>query len=68
MNTADPKDSLVRITGMTQKQLADQLGLAERGVRYLTDKLQKLEVLQRQGGKKDGQWVVVQAPHNGAMP
>lgn len=51
---------------MTQKQLADQLGLTERGVRYLTDKLQQMGVLQRQGGKKTGQWVVVQAPNSGA--
>ncbi len=50
----------------TQKQLADQLGLTERGVRYLTDKLQQMGVLQRQGGKKTGQWVVVQAPNSGA--
>lgn len=53
---------------MTQKQLADKLGLTERGVRYLTDKLQQLGVLQRQGGKKAGQWVVVQAPSDGAAP
>ena len=43
---------------LSQKQLADLLGLSERGVRYLTDKLQKQGVLQRQGGKKMGQWIV----------
>lgn len=56
------EDALLRLLAtnprMTQKQLADQLGLTERGVRYLTDKLQQLGVLQRQGGKKAGQWVV----------
>jgi transcriptional antiterminator len=26
---------------ITQKELAEQLGLTERGIRYLTDKLQK---------------------------
>ncbi len=66
------EDALLRLLAsnprMTQKQLADQLGLTERGVRYLTDKLQQLGVLQRQGGKKAGQWVVVQAPNNGAAP
>ena len=51
---------------MTQKQLADQMGLTERGVRYLTDKLQKMGLLQRQGGKKSGQWVVAQAPKSEA--
>ncbi|MBP6651334.1 MAG: putative DNA binding domain-containing protein [Xylophilus sp.] len=51
---------------MTQKQLADQMGLTERGVRYLTDKLQKMGLLQRQGGKKAGQWVVAQAPKSEA--
>lgn len=58
------EDALLRLLAntpqMTQKQLADQLGLTERGVRYLTDKLQAVGVLQRQGGKKAGQWVVVQ--------
>lgn len=44
---------------LSQKQLADLLGLSERGVRYLTDKLQKQGVLQRQGGKKTGQWVIL---------
>ena len=44
---------------LSQKQLADLLGLSERGVRYLTDKLQKQGALQRQGGKKTGQWVVL---------
>ena len=51
---------------MTQKQLADQMELTERGVRYLTDKLQKMGLLQRQGGKKAGQWVVAQAPKSEA--
>ena len=51
---------------MTQKQLADHMGLTERGVRYLTDKLQKMGLLQRQGGKKAGQWVVAQAPKSEA--
>jgi predicted HTH transcriptional regulator len=66
------EDTLLRLLAstpqMTQKQLADQLGLSERGVRYLTDKLQQLGVLQRQGGKKAGQWVVVQAPNDRAAP
>jgi ATP-dependent DNA helicase RecG len=44
---------------VTQKQLAEYLGLTERGVRYLTDKLQKQRVLQRQGGKKSGVWAIV---------
>jgi len=66
------EDALLRLLAtnprMTQKQLADQLDLTERGVRYLTDKLQQLGVLQRQGGKKAGQWVVVQAPKDGIAP
>ena len=44
---------------ITQKDLAAQLALTERGVRYLTDKLQKQGVLQRVGGKKAGHWEVV---------
>ncbi len=44
---------------ITQKELAEQLGLTERGVRYLTDKLQKQSVLVRQGGKKQGTWVLL---------
>ena len=39
---------------LSQKQLAELLGLSEPGVRYITDKLQKQGVLQRQGGKKWG--------------
>lgn len=44
---------------ITQKELAEQLGLTERGIRYLTDKLQKQGVLVRQGGKKQGTWVLL---------
>ena len=50
---------LVSSPRTTQKQLSTQLGLSVIGVRYLTDKLQKQGVLQRQGGKKTGQWVVL---------
>ena len=45
---------------ITQKELAVQLGLTERGIRYLTDKLQKQGVLARQGGKKQGTWVLLE--------
>ena len=44
---------------ITQKELAEQLGLTERGIRYLTDKLKKQGVLVRQGGKKQGTWVLL---------
>ena len=50
---------------ITQKEMADQLGLTERGVRYLTDKLQKQGVLQRIGGKKSGSWKVIDSAETG---
>ena len=64
------EDALLRLLAsnprMTQQQWADQLGLTERGVRYLTNKLQKMGRLQRQGGKRAGHWVLVHAPNDGA--
>ena len=50
---------------ITQKELAEQLGLTERGIRYLTDKLQKQGVLARQGGKKQGTWVLLVEARDG---
>jgi ATP-dependent DNA helicase RecG len=44
---------------ITQNEMANLLGLTERGVRYLTDKLQKQGVLLRIGGKKAGIWKVI---------
>lgn len=46
-------------SGITQKDMAAQLGLTVRGVRYLTDKLQAQGVLQRVGGPKVGRWAVL---------
>ncbi|ACF44329.1 MAG: hypothetical protein J0648_06455 [Pelodictyon phaeoclathratiforme] len=51
---------------ITQKGMADQLGLTERGIRYLTDKLQKQGVLQKIGGKKSGKWVVIDSTKSGS--
>lgn len=52
---------------LTQKQLGARLGLTERGTRYLTDKLQREGVLQRQGGKKTGAWrVLISSTKKGA--
>jgi ATP-dependent DNA helicase RecG len=50
---------LMKEPQLTQKQLGARLGLTERGTRYLTDKLQREGVLQRQGGKKTGAWRVL---------
>lgn len=52
--------ALIRLNArITQKDIAAQLDLTERGVRYLTDKLQGQGVLQRVGGRKAGRWVLV---------
>ena len=48
-------------TNITQKNLAIQLDLTERGVRYLTDKLQKQGILRRIGGNKAGRWEILDA-------
>ncbi|MEI6209790.1 MAG: ATP-binding protein [Desulfuromonadales bacterium] len=50
---------------ITQKNMAIKLDISERGVRYLTDKLQKQQILQRVGGKKAGRWVLTDSANAG---
>ncbi|MBN1696968.1 MAG: winged helix-turn-helix transcriptional regulator [Spirochaetales bacterium] len=44
---------------ITRKEMADKLGLSEDGIRYHTDKLKKIGLLKRVGGKKAGYREVV---------
>ena len=58
--------ALIRLNDrITQKDMAASLELTERGVRYLTDKLQGQGVLQRVGGRKTGRWVLVDLAESG---
>jgi ATP-dependent DNA helicase RecG len=43
---------------ITQRELAEKLGLSEVGIRYHIDKLKKKGLLKRVGGKKEGHWEV----------
>ena len=45
---------------ITQKQLADRLGLSYAGIRYVMKKLQERGLLKRIGSTKKGQWIIKQ--------
>ena len=51
-------DLIIANPGISQKEIADDMGLTVDGVRYHMDKLKEIEVLKRVGGKKSGKWVV----------
>lgn len=41
-----------------QAQIAEELGLSIQGVKKIFAKLQELELISREGGKKEGSWIV----------
>ncbi len=45
---------------ITQKQLADRLGLSYAGIRYVMKKLQEEGILERTGSTKKGRWIIKQ--------
>lgn len=49
---------LVSEPTMTQKQLAEALGVSERTVKTRTVDLQTRQLLHREGGRRNGRWVV----------
>ena len=51
-------NALARDPGMTQIQLAHEIGKSERTVKALTVELQKKGLLERKNGKRNGEWVV----------
>ena len=51
-------DLILNNPGISQKEMAKYLGLTVDGIRYHTDKLKENGILEREGGKKSGRWVV----------
>jgi ATP-dependent DNA helicase RecG len=43
---------------LTQKELAEEVGLSYAGIRYVMDKLKKQGKLKRTGSTKNGQWEI----------
>ncbi len=49
---------------ITQDQLAQKTGLSKSGVRYALNKLREAGILQREGTRKDGRWIVLVSGSN----
>lgn len=52
-------DLVVTTPSISQKEMAEILGLSVDGIRYHTDKLKNRGVIKRVGGKKTGRWEVL---------
>ena len=52
---------------ITLEELARRTGLSKSGVRYALGKLRKKGIVQREGTRKDGCWVVLTKESNGTI-
>jgi len=43
---------------ITTRELADMIGLTDKGIEYQLSRMQKEGVLTREGSKKSGVWIV----------
>ncbi len=44
--------------GITQKEIAQKIGMSKNGIRYAMDKLKKRGILEREGTTKRGKWII----------
>ena len=44
--------------GITQKEMAQKMGMSQNGIRYAMDKLKDRGILDREGATKRGKWIV----------
>ena len=52
---------------ITLEELARKTGLSKSGVRYVLGKLRKKGIVQREGTRKDGRWIVLTKESNGTI-
>ena len=45
-------------SGITQKELAQKMGMSKNGIRYAMDKLKDRGILEREGATKKGKWII----------
>ena len=44
--------------GITQKQIAENMGMSKNGIRYVMGRLKEKGILMREGATKKGKWIV----------
>lgn len=44
--------------GITQKEIAQKIGMSKNGIRYAMDKLKERGILEREGATKRGKWII----------
>ena len=49
---------LKKNASITLDELAAETGLSKSGVRYVIKKLRNVEIVDREGGRKHGKWIV----------
>ena len=45
-------------SGITQKEIAQKMGMSKNGIRYAMDKLKDRGILEREGATKRGKWII----------
>ena len=45
-------------SGITQKEIAQKMGMSKNGIRYAMDKLKDRGILEREGATKMGKWII----------
>ena len=45
---------------VSAQKLAESIGITKKGIDWQISKLKKLGIIQREGGRKGGKWVVVE--------
>lgn len=45
-------------SGITQKEIAQKMGMSKNGIRYAMDKLKDRGILEREGATKKGKWII----------
>ena len=53
-------DAIMENPGISLDELSEQMGISRSGVRWNIDKLKREGVIKREGGRKNGRWVVIE--------
>lgn len=49
---------IMKDSGITQKEIAQKIGMSLNGIRYKMDKLKNRGILEREGATKRGKWII----------
>ena len=49
---------IVEDSGITQKEIAQKMGMSKNGIRYTMDRLKDRGILEREGATKRGKWII----------